>query len=152
MNIYLRLILFFLIYPLEHTAVARPNLGMPDRHAKLLLAQYEAAKKVYKIEAYAEAKSLFDKLRTIQHPPSLSPYIHFYYGLAAYHNGEKAIAHQTFLDIQAKFPDWNKQNEIHYWCAQCSFEEGRVEEALGGLALIKDKHMAGSVLQLKKFS
>ncbi|MGI2261899.1 hypothetical protein ACRRVA_01045 [Candidatus Cardinium hertigii] len=151
MNIYLRLILFFLIYPLEHTAVARPNLGMPDRHAKLLLAQYEAAKKVYKIEAYAEAKSLFDKLRTIQHPPSLSPYIHFYYGLAAYHNGEKAIAHQTFLDIQAKFPDWNKQNEIHYWSAQCSFEEGRVEEALGGLALIKDKHMTGSVLQLKKF-
>ncbi|MGI2298549.1 hypothetical protein ACRRVB_01960 [Candidatus Cardinium hertigii] len=151
MNIYLRLTLFCLIY--QHTAVAKPNLrlGMLDRHAKLLLAQYEAAKKVYKIEAYAEAKSLFDTLRKIEHPPSLSPYIHFYYGLAAYHNGEKAIAHQSFLEIQAKFPAWSKQNEIHYWCAQCSFEEGRVEEALGALALIKDKHMARSVLQLKKF-
>ncbi|MGI2256989.1 hypothetical protein ACRRVD_00110 [Candidatus Cardinium hertigii] len=149
MKIYLRLALFFLIY--QHTAVAKPNLGMPDRHAKLLLAQYETAKKVYKREAYAEAKSLFDKLRKIQHPPSLSPYIHFYYGLAAYHNGEKAIAHETFLEIQAKFPAWNKQNEIHYWSAQCSFEEGCFEAALGALALIKAKHMAGSVLQLKKF-
>jgi len=147
MNIYLALTLFFFIY--QHTAVAKPNLGMPDRHAKLLLAQYEAAKTVYKTEAYAEAKSLFDQLRKIEHP--LSPYIHFYYGLAAYHNGEKEIAHQTFLEIQAKFPAWNKQNEIHYWCAQCSFEEGRFEEALDALALIKDKHMAESVLRIKKF-
>ncbi|MGI2299927.1 hypothetical protein [Candidatus Cardinium hertigii] len=153
MKIYLQLALWFLIYPLEHTAVAKPSLrlGMSDCHAKLLLAQYEAAKKVYKREAYAEAKSLFAELIKIQHPPSLSPYIHFYYGLAAYHNGEKAIAHQMFLEMQEKFPAWNKQDEIHYWCAQCSFEEGSFEAALGALALIKDKHMAGSVLHLKKF-
>lgn len=150
-NVYLLLILLLVMRLLGNTAAAKVRLDMSDPHAQLLLAQYEAAKKVYKAEAYAEAKSLFDGLRKIQHPPSLSPYIYFYYALAAYHNGEKAIAKQAFLEIQAKFPDWHKQNEIYYWYAQCSFQEGHVEKALAALAFIKDKDMAQPVLQIKKF-
>lgn len=150
-NVHLFLLLLW--PPLGATAAAKckVRLGISDRHAQLLLAQYEAAKKVYKAKDYAEAKSLFNRLRKVHHPSSLSPYIHFYYALAAYHNGEKATARQAFLEIQAQFLDWNKRNEIHYWCAQCSFEAGDFAEALASLALIEDKHMAQPVLQMKKY-
>ncbi|UWW96876.1 MAG: hypothetical protein NMK33_05515 [Candidatus Cardinium sp.] len=148
-KVYLLLFLFWL--PLGAAAKRKVRLGMSDQHAQLLLAQYEAAKKVYKANNYAEAKSLFDGLRNMQHPPSLSPYIHFYYALAAYHNGEKATASAAFLEIQAQFPDWNKRNEVHYWYAQCSFEAGAFIEALAALALIKDKQMDQAMLQMKKY-
>ncbi|WP_419241233.1 hypothetical protein [Cardinium endosymbiont of Nabis limbatus] len=152
-HVYLWLLLLLLIRPLEATAGARPKirLGMSDRDAQSLLVQYEAAKKVYEAKDYASAKSLFDELSTMQHPPSLSPYIHFYHALAAYHNGEKATAQKAFLAIQRQFPTWNKRDEVHYWCAQCAFEGGDPTEALAALALIQDKHMRQSVLQMKKY-
>ena len=145
------LLLLLLSLPLGAAAKRKVRLGMSDRQAQLLLTEYEAAKKVYKANDYAQAKSLFDGLRKMQHPPSLSPYIHFYYALAAYHNRETATAREAFAQIQTQFPDWNKRNDIHYWYAQCSFEMGDFEEALAALALIKDKHMDQQVLQMKKY-
>lgn len=151
-NLYLLLIL---LWPtLGGIAIAKRNkvgLGMSDRHARLLLAQYEAAKQVYKSADYAQAKVLFDGLRKIAPPPSLSPYIHFYYALAVYHNGEKATARQAFLEIPKRFPDWNKCNEVYYWSAQCSFEAEDFAGALAFLALIEDKNMTDAVLQMKKY-
>ncbi|WP_339043801.1 hypothetical protein [Cardinium endosymbiont of Tipula unca] len=115
-----------------------------------LLEQYEYAKHIYKEGNYAEAKLLFNALKELCHGTSLAPYIYFYYALSAYYNGEKELASQNFSWIRLHFPLWNKQNETLYWCAQCKFEKGKLNEALTLLALIQDKRMSESMLRLKK--
>ncbi|ROT47386.1 tetratricopeptide repeat protein [Candidatus Cardinium hertigii] len=127
----------------------KSHLSISEQH--LYFQQYAYAKQIYKEGRYAEAKSLFDKLREREWEPSFAPYIHFYYALAAYHNGEQVLAAQTFYWINLHFPLWSKQNEIRYWSAQCKFQEGNFAEALALLALIQDKGMAKSVLQMKKY-
>ncbi|MEF2233229.1 MAG: tetratricopeptide repeat protein [Candidatus Cardinium sp.] len=145
-TISISLLLLLLWYP---AGIAKG--GPSSRHTELLFSAYETAKKVYKAGDYAEAKTLFDRLRQMTAPTALAPYIHFYYALAAYHHGDKTTARQTFLELQTQFPNWSKQDEIHYWSAQCSFEAGDGAQALAALACIKDKHMAHSVLQMKKY-
>ncbi|WP_243575272.1 hypothetical protein [Candidatus Cardinium sp. cByotN1] len=150
---YLLLFCFLFLQPIGNMALgqSKVRLGISDRDAQLLLAQYATAQKVYQAKNYAQASALFERLIKMHHSSALSPYIHFYYALATYHNGATKIAREAFLELQAKFPDWNKQNETHYWFAQCSFETGNFEQALNTLALIKDKSMAEPILEMKKY-
>ncbi|HLP35007.1 MAG TPA: tetratricopeptide repeat protein [Amoebophilaceae bacterium] len=119
--------------------------------SKLFVQQYEAAKRLFQEGTYAAAKEQFQALRSVPDASVLTPYIHFYYGLSAYRNGEKALAQSVFSELCAQFPAWDKRNEAHYWVAQCLFESGHVEEALQQLAQIRDKRMVAAVLQLKQY-
>ena len=116
----------------------------------LLFASYEQAKKLYETAHYAEAKAHFAHLKAMEQEPSLTPYIHFYYGLSAYYQGEKTVASHSFFEVLEKFPFWNKQDEVRYWCAICSFEEAKCIEALALMASITSKDMVQAVGSLKK--
>ncbi len=122
-----------------------------NAYSKLLVQQYEAAKRLFQQGTYAAAKEQFQALCSVPDAAVLAPYIHFYCALAAYRNGEKTLAQSIFAELCAQFPTWDKRNEARYWAAQCLFESGRVEEALQQLAQIRDKRMAAAVLQLKQY-
>lgn len=148
------LLLFLLLLPFQRLgATARTSkatLGMPDRDAELILIAYETAKEVYRSGDYDQAKSLLDKLKKSHLPPTLAPYIHFYYALAAYHHGETTTAKEAFIEIQIKFPDWHQQHEVYYWSAQCNFQEGHFAEALKALDFIKNNDMKPCITQMKQ--
>ncbi|MBX9890596.1 MAG: hypothetical protein K2X94_04995 [Amoebophilaceae bacterium] len=116
----------------------------------LLFESYTQAKKLYETAHYRDAQAQFAHLKATEQVSSLTPYIHFYYGLSAYYQGEKKLASHSFFEILEKFPLWNKQDEVRYWCAICSFEEANCIEALALMASIKSKEMAQAVTALKK--
>lgn len=122
----------------------------PTGCSKLYVERYEAAKQLFQEGQYAAAQASFDALRTLPDASPLRPYARFYCALAAYRNGEKALAQEAFLELAAQFPTWNKQNEARYWAAQCLFEAGLAAEALQQLVQIRDKRMTPAVQRLKR--
>ena len=115
-----------------------------------ILKQFQEAKDVYAKGHYNQAKKLFQALLATNNS-SLTPYIFFYYALSTYHHGKLNLSKQIFHQISVKFPLWDQKNEVYYWCAQCSFEEGHIQEALDYLVLIQDKKILPQALKLKKF-
>ncbi|AWN82201.1 hypothetical protein DK880_00903 [Candidatus Cardinium hertigii] len=115
------------------------------------LIQYAEAKAVYREGNYKKAKIALEALRAAKCPETLRPYVHFYYALTAYHEGDKPLAAQTFNELSHDFPLWDKKEEVYYWIAHCKFQEKHFAEALHFLSLIQNKRMAESVAQMKKY-
>lgn len=166
MNLYKRkqksvigIYIVFLLYVLTCLFVtARPiyakkstKTAVNTKHYAPLLEQYEQAKHLCKKNNYADAKRSFDVLKQVCSDTPLCPYVHFYYALSAYYNGEKALAKQSFSWIHLQFPSWNKQNETLYWCARCNFEEEKYNDAFTLLSLIQDKKMVDAIAKMKKY-
>ncbi len=87
-------------------------------------ATYLSAKQHLKVGSYNLAMQSFKQLSNPNAKHDFVEYASFYYGLAAYKNGDLGLARSMWLQVEKKYPTWKGIKETYYWLAQVYFEEG----------------------------
>jgi ABC-type branched-subunit amino acid transport system substrate-binding protein len=93
---------------------------------------------------------------------SYSEYAHYYYALAAYQNKKFKESRQMLLQLQNRFPGWNKMNDVNYLLGANNLATGQWKEGLTYFEKIKDKsfekdiqatkhHYLGTITNLASF-
>jgi hypothetical protein len=115
------------------------NASLADRFARgrglFLEGQYGAAIEV---------------LRPLSRIEQGNPYVEyasFYFGLSALKDGQYDLAKNMFLQINSKYPKWEKTEEVNYWLANTYFNLQDYEQAL---ALIKEMDASREVSNANK--
>ncbi|MEQ9287586.1 MAG: hypothetical protein RIG77_11785 [Cyclobacteriaceae bacterium] len=73
---------------------------------------------------YNLAMESFQKLTSPESEHSFKEYASFYYALAAYKNGDLGLARSMWLQVESRYPKWNKINEVYGWLAETYYREG----------------------------
>ena len=116
---------------------------------KASFQRYKAAKSCYAAADYATAREMLEPLIHAEERDDLTPYVLFYYALAAYHDQEPALAARTWKMLLQEFPDWKQQEEVWYWLGQLRLEAKDYEHGLAYLAQIASKKLVKSARQMK---
>lgn len=74
----------------------------------------------------------------------------FYYAVAAFEDGQKALAKDMFLQIANKNPDWKKIDEVYLWLANIYMQEGEYKKGLTFASKIEKTDVAQSAAELKR--
>lgn len=105
-----------------------------------LKAQYERGKKLYEEGKYAQALEVFRPLSRIDEGNPYVQYASFFFGLSALQQGDYSLARTMFMQIQTKYPDWEKMDQVNYWLADTYFRQGDYNQAI---SLINDMQKKG---------
>jgi predicted negative regulator of RcsB-dependent stress response len=70
---------------------------------------------------------------------NFSEYASFYYALAAYNQGFKAVAKTSLNQLKATHPNWNKMDEVNFWMGKILLDERDYFQALKIFATVQDK-------------
>lgn len=92
--------------------------------------RYERGRELFRQEKYDAAIEI---LRPLSRQEQSNPYVEyasFYFGLSALKSGQYDLAKNMFLQIQSKYPKWEKLPEVNYWLANAYFELGDFAQAL----------------------
>ncbi len=98
-------------------------------------------KQYYSEGQYNFAMESFQKLADPSANHAFKEYASFYYGLAAYKNGELGLARSMWLQVEAKYPDWKQLPEVFYWLSEVYFQEGNPQK---GTHYAKKSGLTGS--------
>ena len=111
---------------------------------------YQTAKGYYKLAEYEKCQAILAPYLATESPTAITPYMGFYYALAAYKHGTPDIAETTFLQLLKTHADWEQSNEVLYWLAQFRFEKGDYQQALSYLDTIEDVHFVLPIQHMKR--
>lgn len=92
--------------------------------------KYQQGRKLFLQGQYQEAIDIFRPLSRQQQGNPYVEYASFYFGLSALKSGEYELAKNMFLQVQSKYPKWEKLPEVNYWLSNTYFELGEYEPAL----------------------
>jgi hypothetical protein len=84
---------------------------------------YLKAKQYLQEENYVFAADQFRKLAGADQKHAFKEYSGFYYGLAAFKNGDFGLARSMWLQLATKNKGWDQIGEVYYWLAVVYFEE-----------------------------
>ncbi|MFP4505221.1 MAG: hypothetical protein ACLFOZ_10940 [Cyclobacteriaceae bacterium] len=117
--------------------------------------QYEEGKRYYQQGDYKNAIEAFRPLSRVTQGNPFAEYASFYFGLSALKDGQYDLAKNMFLQIQSKFPNWNKTDETFYWLADTYFQLENFNDALETVKQVSQGKYANrlqeDVLQLKEY-
>ncbi len=124
------LILLLLIF----STVCQVTLGQSSSG---ILAKYENGKDLFGLKKYRLAMEEFRQVssRTTDNP--YLEYASYYFAVSAYHSNQLSVAKSMFHQIDRKYPNWNKIDEVHYWLAKIEFENNDYLSALFNLNKIQ---------------
>ncbi len=88
--------------------------------------EYLEAKRQFSLGNYEVAMQAF---QTLTEDASFGEYASFYYALSALKSGQKKVAEDMWKQIEAKYPDWEKLNEVNYWLTYVAFDQGKLWQA-----------------------
>ncbi|MEQ6120895.1 hypothetical protein [Reichenbachiella sp. MALMAid0571] len=77
---------------------------------------------------YNFAMQSFEKLAIPDATHAFKEYASFYYALAAYKNYDFGLARSMWLQMESKYPQWKKIQEVYYWLSEVYFQEGNLEK------------------------
>ncbi|NIJ54034.1 ABC transporter substrate-binding protein [Dyadobacter arcticus] len=112
-------------------------------------SRYRAAVNDYKQGRYAMAMDKLFPLTSINVKTTYSPYAQYYYALSAYQLKRLKDSRQMLLQLQSRYPGWNKINDVYYLLGTIGLENGQFNEGLENLLRIKDSSFAKDVQALK---
>jgi ABC-type branched-subunit amino acid transport system substrate-binding protein/predicted negative regulator of RcsB-dependent stress response len=112
--------------------------------------RYKSALSDYKQERYAAAMEKLSPLTSVNAKTPYSAYAHYYYALSAFRLKRYKESRQMLLQLQSRYPGWNRIADVHYLLGAIALENGQVTEGLDYLAKIKDSSLAKDVLTLKQ--
>ncbi|KQS28156.1 ABC transporter substrate-binding protein [Dyadobacter sp. Leaf189] len=112
--------------------------------------RYRAAVNDYKQGKYAAAIEKLAPLTNASVKTSYSPYAHYYYALSAYQLKRYRESRQMLVQLQSRYPGWNRINDVYYLLGAIGLESGQINEGLEQLLKIKDTSMAKDVQGLKQ--
>jgi len=111
-------VLFFFLVSIQLFAQAR----LSDR--------YERGLELFRQQKYDAAIEVFRPLSRQEQSNPYVEYASFYFGLSALKDGQADLAKNMFLQVQSKYPRWNKMPEVNYWLVATYFELGDYALAL----------------------
>ena len=103
--------------------------------------RFQEAKSLMLKKNYTSALELFRPLTRSVYEGDYSIYASFYFGYCAYKNGNLAMSKSMFKQVQQRFPNWDKSQEVTFWLAQISFDENEYIKALSYVNKIKNKYL-----------
>ncbi len=83
-------------------------------------SEYLEAKRQFGLGNYREAKLAFQSLSEDQ---VFGEYASFYYALSAMKLNQHSVAEDMLKQIQIKFPNWDKNQEVDYWLTYLAFDQ-----------------------------
>lgn len=113
-------------------------------------SRYKSALGDYKQGRYAAAMEKLSPLTSINAKTTYSAYAHYYYALSAYQLKRYKESKQMLLQLQSRYPGWNRIADAQYLLGAIALDEGKTDEGLGYLAKIKDSSLAKDVFSLKQ--
>src|ERR1044071_5394324 len=102
-----------------------------------LKRQYKHARRLFDAKEWALAMEAFKPLIVYDKDNPSPEYSSFYYGVAAYELGYKAVAKDMFLQIRNLYPNWDQLPEVNYWLAQIYFDQ---HEYFQGMHVLHELH------------
>ena len=119
-----------------------------------LQAMYQAGKTLFDEGKYALAMESMKSITEYQNENPFIEYASFYFALSAHFLEQYAVAKNMFLQLERKYPNWEKINDVYYWQAKTYFEQGEYEEGLTTLQKIKQaqqKSLAAEAQAMKEY-
>jgi ABC-type branched-subunit amino acid transport system substrate-binding protein len=139
-------VIFFLILTV-HIGFYQPSFGQGNAQAE---SRYRSALADYKQGKYAAAMDKFYSMTSVNAKTAYSPYAHYYYALSAYQLKRYKDARPMLLQLQSRYPGWNKINDVYYLLGAVSLANGQTKEGLDQLARIKESSLNKDVQALKQ--
>lgn len=87
--------------------------------------EYLEAKRQFSLGNYKVAMQSFESLSS---DAVFGEYASFYYALSALKLGQPKVAEDMWKQIQIKYPDWDKKQEVDFWLAYVYFDQGKTWE------------------------
>lgn len=139
-------IIFFLILTVQ-IGLYQAAFGQNNAQAE---TRYRSALADFKQGKYAVAMDKFYPMTSVNAKTAYSPYAHYYYALSAYQLKRYKDAKPMLLQLQSRYPGWNKINDVYYLLGAISFANGQINEGLDQLGRIKDSSLSKDVQALKQ--
>lgn len=111
--------------------------------------QYFNAKTLFREGKYNLAMETFKPLMSYDKNNQFSEYATFYYALAAYNLGYKALAKTNLNQIKTLHPAWDKMDDVNFWVGKINLEDKDYFQALKVLSTIKDKNLQQTIELIK---
>lgn len=111
--------------------------------------QYFNGKALFRDGKYNLAMETFKPLIPYDAKNNFSEYAAFYYALGAYHQGFKAVAKNTLLQLKTTHPKWNKMDEVNFWLGKILLDERDYFQGLKMLSAIQDRKMQPDIEGVK---
>lgn len=92
----------------------------------------------------------FYPMTSVNAKTAYSPYAHYYYALSAYQLKRYKDARPMLLQLQSRYPGWNKINDVYYLLGAVALANGQTNDGLDQLARIKDSSLNKDVQALKQ--
>lgn len=140
-------VIFFLILTV-HIGLYQTAFGQNNAQSE---SRYRSALADYKQGKYAVAMDKFYPMTSVNAKTAYSPYAHYYYALSAYQLKRYKDARPMLLQLQSRYPGWNKINDVYYLLGAVSLANGQINDGLDQLARIKDSSLNKDVQSLKQY-
>jgi predicted negative regulator of RcsB-dependent stress response len=111
--------------------------------------QYGNAKALFQAGKYNLAMETFKPLIAYDQKNSYVEYASFYYAMAAYKQGYKAVAKDMLNQIKSLYPNWDKIAEVNFWLARIHFDNHDYFQGLKLLNTIQDKKFEKDIEAIK---
>lgn len=130
------------------------SVGKFSKHAAVLLLlvflfessfsqdfkkQYKNAKDFFNQGKYSLSMEMFKPLLVYDKNNPYPEYAGFYYAIAGYRQGFKAVAKDQLLHIKKTYPDWDQMSEVNYWLALIYFDLHEYFQAMHMLKQVKQE-------------
>ncbi|MGG7664993.1 ABC transporter substrate-binding protein [Dyadobacter sp. BHUBP1] len=139
-------VIFFLILTV-YIGLYQPSYGQGNPQTE---SRYRSALADYKQGKYAMAMEKFYPMTSVNAKTAYSPYAHYYYALSAYQLKRYKDAKPMLLQLQSRYPGWNKVNDVYYLLGAVSLANGQINDGLDQLARIKESSLNKDVQALKQ--
>ncbi|WP_426294586.1 ABC transporter substrate-binding protein [Dyadobacter endophyticus] len=139
-------VIFFLILTVQ-IGLYQTTFGQGNTQAE---SRYRSALADYKQGRYAVAMDKFYPMTSVNAKTAYSPYAHYYYALSAYQLKRYKDARPMLLQLQSRYPGWNKINDVYYLLGAVNLANGQITEGLDQLGRIKESSMNKDVQALKQ--
>ena len=100
---------------------------------------YKNGKDLYNLGKYELAMEAFKSLTRQDAGNPYTEYASFYYALSAFKAGQSNVAKDMLLQLNQKYPNWEKMDDVNYWLGLIYFDQGAHNMAMKSLSKIKSK-------------
>ncbi len=114
--------------------------------------QYFNGKQFFREGKYNLAMETFKPMLAYDVKNPFVEYASFYYAVAAYHQGYKAVAKDQLNHIKTSYPKWDKMDEVNFWLAKLHMDNRDYFQGMKVLSSIHDKKMDRDIQALKATS
>ena len=111
--------------------------------------QYFNAKALFREGKYNLAMESFKPLISYDAKNNFSQYASFYYALAAYNQGFKAVAKNTLNQLKTTHPKWDKMDDVNFWIGKIHFDDHDYFQGLKIFSTVQDKKIQQDISAVK---